>query len=78
MFFTPPVREVGLAIGEFERINELTNQPHWTMVQMARAATHEALGEPDKGRACYEAVVASSHPPADALATAKAKLETNP
>jgi len=63
-----------LAIGEFERINELTKQPHWTMVQMARAATHEALGESDKARACYEAVVASSNPPADSLATAKAKL----
>ena len=63
-----------LALGEFDRINELTKQPHWTMVQMARAATHEALSEPDKARACYEAVVASSNPPADALATAKAKL----
>ena len=63
-----------LAMGEFERINELTKQPHWSMVQMARAATHEALGEPDKARACYEAVVASSNPPADSLATAKAKL----
>ncbi len=63
-----------LAIAEFDRVNDLTKQPHWTMVQMARAATHEALNEPDKARACYEAVVASSNPPADALATAKAKL----
>ena len=63
-----------LAIAEFDRINDLTKQPHWTMVQMARAATHEALGEPDKARACYEAVVASSNPPADSLAIAKAKL----
>ena len=63
-----------LAIAEFDRLNDLTKQPHWTMVQMARAASHEALGAPDKARACYEAVVASSNPPADSLATAKAKL----
>ncbi|MFN0075639.1 MAG: hypothetical protein ACKVY0_04110 [Prosthecobacter sp.] len=63
-----------LAIAEFDRVNDLSKQPHWTMVQMARAATHEALGETDKARACYEAVVASSNPPADSLATAKAKL----
>jgi len=62
------------ALAEFDRINDLSKQPHWTMVQMARAATHEALGEPHKARACYEAVVASSHPPADSLETAKAKL----
>ena len=62
------------AIAEFERINDLNKQPHWTMVQMARAATHEALGEPHMARACYEAVVTSSNPPADSLATAKAKL----
>ena len=67
-----------LAIAEFDRINDLTKQPHWTMVQMGRAATHEALGAPDKARACYEAVVASSNPPADSLATAKAKLSTKP
>ena len=67
-----------LAIAEFDRINDLTKHPHWTMVQMARAATHEALGAPDKARACYEAVVASSNPPADSLATAKAKLSTKP
>jgi tetratricopeptide (TPR) repeat protein len=67
-----------LAIGEFERIKELTKQPHWTMVQMALAATHETLGEPDKAKACYEAVVASKNPPADLLATAKAKLGTKP
>jgi len=63
-----------LAIAEFDRVNDLTKQPHWTMVQMARAATHEALGEQDKARACYEAVVASINPPADSLAAAKAKL----
>jgi tetratricopeptide (TPR) repeat protein len=63
-----------LAIAEFDRINDLTKQPHWTMVQISRAATHEALGEPDKARACYGAIVASSNPPADSLATAKAKL----
>ena len=63
-----------LAIAEFDRVNDLNKQPHWTMVQMARAATHEALNEQDKARACYEAVVASSNPPADSLATAKAKL----
>lgn len=63
-----------LAIGEFDRINDLTKQPHWTMVQMARAATHEALGESDKARVCYEAVVASSNPPADSLSIAKTKL----
>ena len=67
-----------LAIAEFDRLSDLTKQPHWTMVQMARAATHEALGAPDKARACYEAVVASSNPPADSLATAKAKLSTKP
>ena len=67
-----------LAIAEFDRLKDLTKQPHWTMVQMARAATHEALGAPDKARACYEAVVASSNPPADSLATAKAKLSTKP
>ena len=67
-----------LAIAEFDRINDLTKQPHWTMVQMARAATHETLGAPDKARACYEAVVASSNPPADSLATAKTKLSTKP
>ncbi|MEY4484719.1 MAG: hypothetical protein RL693_2171 [Verrucomicrobiota bacterium] len=63
-----------LAIAEFDRLNDLTKQPHWTMVQMARAATHEALGAPEKARACYEAVAASSNPPADSLATAKARL----
>ena len=63
-----------LAIAEFDRLNDLTKQPHWTMVQMARAATHEVLNEPDKARACYEAIVASSNPPADSLTTAKAKL----
>jgi tetratricopeptide (TPR) repeat protein len=63
-----------LAIGEFDRLNDLTKQPHWTMVQMARATTHEALGEPEKAKACYEAVVASSNPPTDSLATAKTKL----
>jgi len=62
------------ALAEFDRLNDLTQQPHWTMVQMARAATHEALGETDKARACYEAVVASTNPPADSLASAKAKL----
>ena len=67
-----------LAIAEFDRLNDLTKQPHWTMVQMARAATHESLGEPDRARACYEAVVASSNPPADSLATAKAKLAAKP
>ena len=41
---------------------------------MARAATHEALGETDKARACYEAIVAAGNAPADSLATAKAKL----
>jgi tetratricopeptide (TPR) repeat protein len=68
--------KVALALAEFDRLNDLTKQPHWTMVQMARAATHEALGAPDKARACYEAVVASSNPPADSLATAKAKLSS--
>jgi hypothetical protein len=63
-----------LAIAEFDRVNDLNKQPHWTMLQMARAATHETLGEPEKARACYEAVVASSTPPADSLAAAKAKL----
>ena len=63
-----------LAIAEFNRVNDLNKQPHWTLVQMARAATHEALNEQDKARACYEAVVASINPPADSLATAKAKL----
>ena len=63
-----------LAIAEFDRVSDLDKQPHWTLVQMARAATHEALGEPDKARACYEAVVASSNPPADSLAAAKARL----
>ena len=63
------------ALAEFDRLNDLTKQPHWTMVQMARAATHEALNEPDKARACYEGIVASSNPPADSLATAKAKLQ---
>ncbi len=63
-----------LAIAEFDRLNDLIKQPHWTMVQISRAATHEALNEPEKARACYEAVVASSNPPADSLATAKAKL----
>ena len=62
------------ALAEFDRLNDLTQQPHWTMVQMARAATHEALGETDMARACYEAVVASTNPPADSLASAKAKL----
>ena len=64
------------ALAEFDRVNDLTKQPHWSMVQMARAATHEVLGETEKARACYEAVVASSNPPADSLATAKAKLAT--
>ncbi|MEI7773396.1 MAG: hypothetical protein WCK17_01340 [Verrucomicrobiota bacterium] len=63
-----------LAIAEFDRVNDLDKQPHWTLVQMARAATHEALNEQDKARACFEAVVASSNPPTDSLATAKAKL----
>jgi len=63
-----------LALAEFDRLKDLTQQPHWTMVQMARAATHEALGETDKARACYEAVVAAGNAPADSLATAKAKL----
>jgi tetratricopeptide (TPR) repeat protein len=67
-----------LAIAEFDRLNDLTKQPHWTMVQMGRAATHESLGAPDKARACYESVVASSNPPADSLATAKAKLAAKP
>jgi tetratricopeptide (TPR) repeat protein len=67
-----------LAIAEFDRLNDLTKQPHWTMVRMARAATHEALGEMDRARACYEAVVASKNPPADSLATAKAKLAAKP
>ncbi len=62
------------ALAEFDRLNDLTKQPHWTMVQMARATTHEALGEPEKATACYEAVVASSNPPTDSLATAKTKL----
>ena len=63
-----------LAIAEFDRISDLNKQPHWTMLQMARAATHEALGEPEKARACYEAVVASSNPPADSLAAARGRL----
>lgn len=67
-----------LAIAEFDRLKDLVKQPHWSMVQMARAATHEALGEPDKARTCYEAVAASSDPPKDALAAAKAKLAAKP
>ncbi len=67
-----------LAIAEFDRLNDLDKQPHFTMVQMARAATYEALGAPDKARGCYEAVVASSKPPADSLAIAKAKLAAKP
>jgi hypothetical protein len=63
-----------LALAEFDRVGELTKQPHWSMVQMARAATHETLGETAKARACYEAIISASQPPADLLATAKAKL----
>lgn len=67
-----------LALAEFERLSDLTKQPHWSMVQMARAATHETLGAPDKARTCYETVVASSNPPPDLLATAKIKLSAKP
>jgi tetratricopeptide (TPR) repeat protein len=63
-----------LALAEFDRVGELTKQPHWSMVQMARAATYETLGETAKARACYEAIISASQPPADLLATAKAKL----
>jgi len=65
----------GPALAEFERLSDLTKQPHWTMVQMGRATTCEALGLPDKARACYEAVVASANAPADLLSAAKAKLD---
>ena len=62
------------AVAEFDRVKDITKQPHWSIVQMGCAGVYEKLGEPDKAIACYKAVVASAHPPSDLLAKAKTKL----
>ncbi|MEI6712611.1 MAG: tetratricopeptide repeat protein [Verrucomicrobiota bacterium] len=64
------------AMREFENLKQITQQPHWSMIQIGRAEVATQLGLTDEATASYKAITTSVNPPADALEMALSKLQS--
>lgn len=65
-----------LALAEFDRLKDITQQPHWSTVQMSYAEVCTSLGMTEEALARYRAVVASVNPPADLRELAQKRINT--
>ena len=63
-----------LAVAEFDRLKNITQQPHWSIARMGLGDVYESLGAKEESLACYKAVVGSPQAPADLVEIAKTKL----